>query len=193
MYLFPQSRWRSSLGYWDLVASSLEHAHNQTSFQDKVVSEHGRSTVVAHVSADADAGWKTMPVLPDYECVSSAGVVTGSPDAGRETMLIPPDCERVPGSVGATGAGWETMSIPPDRGHIPCAGVVTGAPGPDRETMPIPSDCERVTGAGGDAGDPFFVQFYVDDGILFEVPFFQDGRRLRLAFESLASDHFHGR
>ena len=41
--LFLHFGWRSSPDYWDLVASSLEHAHNQTSFQDAVVSEHGRS------------------------------------------------------------------------------------------------------------------------------------------------------
>ena len=78
------------------------------------------------------------------------------------------------------------MLIPPDRTHIPGAGVATGAPGPDQETMSIPSDCERVPGNGGDAGDPFFVRFYVDDGILVEVRFFQDGRKLRRAMESLA-------
>ena len=49
-----QFEWHSSPGCWDLVASSLEHVHNQTSFQDAVVSEHGRSAV-AHVTADADA------------------------------------------------------------------------------------------------------------------------------------------
>ena len=78
------------------------------------------------------------------------------------------------------------MLIPPDRTHIPGAGVATGAPGPDQETMSIPSDCERVPGNGGHAGDPFFVRFYVDDGILVEVRFFQDGCKLRRAMESLA-------
>ena len=78
------------------------------------------------------------------------------------------------------------MSIPPDRTHIPGADIATGAPGPDRETMSIPSDCERVPGNGGDAGGPFFVRFYVDDGILVGVRFFQDGRKLRRAMESLA-------
>ena len=56
--------------------------------------------------------------------------------------------------------------------------------------MPISSDCERVPGNGGDAGDPFFVRFYLDDGILVEVRFFQDGRRFRRAIESLASYYF---
>ena len=46
--VFLQFEGRSSPGYWDLVASSLEHAHNQTGFQDAVVSEHGRSAI-AHV------------------------------------------------------------------------------------------------------------------------------------------------
>ena len=81
------------------------------------------------------------------------------------------------------------MSIPQDRSHIPDAGVAIGAPGPDRETMPIPSECERVLGTGVDAGDPFFVRFYVDDRILVEARFFQDGRSLRRAIESLASGH----
>ena len=170
----------------------MEHAHNQTSFQDAVVSEHGKSDV-AYVRVDADTGWETMPIPPDCERVPSSGVVTGSPDAGRETMSIPPDCQRVRGSgitAGVTDASWETMSIRPDCTHIPGAGVAAGAPGPDRETMPIPSDCERVPGNGSDAVDPFFVRFCVDDGILVEVCFFQDGRRLRRAIESLASDHF---
>ena len=82
------------------------------------------------------------------------------------------------------------MSVLPDSTNIPGAGVATGAPGPDRETMSIPSDCERAPGAGGDAGDPFFLKFYVDDGILVEVRFFQHGGRLQLAMKSLASDCF---
>ena len=157
-----------------------------------MVSEHGRN-VVAHVSVDADAGWEPKPIPSDCGRVSCAGVVASSPDFGRETMPIRPDCERALGScitAGVTDAGWETMSIPPHRVHIPGAGVVAGAPGPDRETMPIPSDCERVLGNGGDVGDPFFVSPYVDDGILVEVHFFPDGRRLRRAIESIASDHF---
>lgn len=60
----------------------------------------------------------------------------------------------------------------------------------EREVMPIPPDCERVPGSGGGAGDRYFVRFHVDDGILVEVLFFRDGRRLRRAIESLASDHF---
>ena len=181
--LFLQFGWRSSPGFRDLVTSSLEHAHNQTSFQDAVVSEHGRSAV-AYVRVDADACWETMPIPPDCERVPSAGVVAGSPDACRETtpIPIPPDCERVPGSgitAGVTDAGWETMSIPPDYTHIPGAGVAAGAPGPDRETVPIPSDCERVPGNAGNADDPFFVRFYVGDGILVDVRFFS--RRAQVA------------
>ena len=108
-------------------------------------------------------------------------------------MPIPPACERVPGSgitAGVTDAGWEMRSIPPDFTNIPGIGVAAGAPGSDRETMPTPSDCKRVPGNGGDAGDIFFVKFYVDDGILVEVRFFQDRRKLRRAIESLGSDHF---
>ena len=114
--LFLNFGWHSRPGNWDLVASSLEHAHNQTNFQDEVASQHGRS-VVAHVSADTDAGWKTMPISPDFKRVPSAGIVAGSPDAGTETRPIPPNCERVPGSgviASATDARWEPMSIPPD-------------------------------------------------------------------------------
>ena len=180
MNLFLQFGWRSSPGYWDLVASSLEHVYNQTKFQDAVLPEHYRSAV-AHVRVDANAGWETMPISPACERVPSAGVVAGSPDAGRETMPIPPDYKRVPGSgitAGVTDAGWETMSILPDHIRIPGAGVAAGAPGPDRETISIPSDYERVPGNAGDAGDTFFVRFHVDDGILVEARFFQDGRRL---------------
>ena len=64
------------------------------------------------------------------------------------------------------------MSIPPYCTHIPGVGVAAGAPGPDRETIPIPSGCERMPGNGGDAGDPFLVRFYFDDGILIEMRFF---------------------
>ena len=141
---------------------------------------------------DADAGWETMLIPPDYERVPSAGVAAGYPDADRNTMPIPPDSKIVPGSgitAGVADTGWETMPIPPDNTRIPGAGVAAGAPGPDQETMSIPSDCERVPDNGGDAGDSFVVRFYVDDGILFEVRFFQDGRRLRCMTESLALDH----
>ena len=123
----------------------------------------------------------------------SAGVVAVSPDTGRETMPIPPDGERVPGpgvTAAATDAGWETMSIPPDHAHIPGAGDAAGTPGSDREMIPISSDCERVPGTGGVASNPFFERFYVYDGILVEVRFFQDGPRLRRAIESLVQDHF---
>ena len=47
--------------------------------------------------------------------------------------------------------------------------------------MLILSDCERMLGNGSGAGDSFFVRFYIDDGILVEVHFFHDGRRLRHA------------
>ena len=43
---------------------------------------------------------------------------------------------------------------------------------------------------GGFAGSAFFVRYYVDDGVLVEARFFQDGRRCRRAVQSLASDHF---
>ena len=172
MDLFVQFRWRSSPGHWDLVASSLDRAPNQTSFQDALVSKHARSAF-AYVFVYANAGWETLPISPDFERVPSASVVAGSLGPGRETMPIPPDCEHVPGSgvtASATDAGWESISIPPDRIHVPGAGIAAGAPDP--EIMLIPSDCERVTGTIGDAGDLFFVRFYVDDSILLEVRFF---------------------
>ena len=100
----------------------------------------------------------------------------------------------VPGSsttAGVTGSVWETMSIPPDFTHIPGAGVAAGTPGPDRETMPTPSDCKRVPGNGDDAGGPFFVRFHVDDGILVEVRFFQDERRMRRAIRLPRVDPLH--
>ena len=82
------------------------------------------------------------------------------------------------------------MSIPPDRAHIQGTGVAAGAPYPVRETMPIPSDYEHKPGTGGDAGDSFFIRFYVDD-------YFGRGkflsRRAQVVtchIESLASDHF---
>ena len=163
--LFLQFGWRSSPGYWDLVAWSLEHAHNQTSSEDPMVSELGRS-YVEHVSADADAGLETIPILPDCERVPDSRVTGGAPDVG-----------------------WETIRIPSDRTHIPDSGVAAGASGVDRETLPIPSDAERAPGTGGDTGDPFFVRLYVDDSILVKERFFQDERRLRCVIESLASDH----
>ena len=82
------------------------------------------------------------------------------------------------------------MSILPDCPHIRGAYLATGAPGPDQGTVTIPSDCERVPGNGGATSYTFFVWFYIDDGILVDVRFFQDGPRLRRAIESLASDQF---
>ena len=37
---------------------------------------------------------------------------------------------------------------------------------------------------------PFFVLYYVDDGMLVEVQWWPDGRRCRRASVSLASDHY---
>ena len=137
--LFLQFGWRSSPGYWDLVASTLEHAYNQTSSQDAVVSRHGRSDV-AHAGADADSDWETMSIPPDRERVPSAGAVAGSPGAGRETMPIPPDCKRVPGSgvtADATDGGSEMMSLSPDRTHKPGAGVAAGDLRPGDDADPV--------------------------------------------------------
>ena len=107
-------------------------------------------------------------------------------------MLISPDCGCVPDSdvtAGATDALSETISIPPEHAHISGAGVA-GAIDPYRETVTIQSDCERVSSTHGDAGNPFFVWFYVEDGILVEVRFFQDWCRLRRVMASLALDNF---
>ena len=149
----------------------MEYAHNQTSFQDTVDSEHGSSDV-AYVTADADAGWETMSIPPDCERVPSAGIFTDRPDAGRQTMPIPLECERVPVSGVITGAGWKTMSIPPDRSHKPGAEVARGAPGPDRETTPIPLKYECEPTPGGDLGDTIVVWCYVDDIIWVKSRFF---------------------
>ena len=54
----------------------------------------------------------------------------------------------------------------------------------------IPGDCGPVSGSGGNAGNYFFVRYYVDDGILFELQWWPDGRRCLRAVQSLASDHF---
>ena len=91
-------------------------------------------------------------------------------------------------TTGATDAGLGTMSIPSDYEHMRGAAVAAGAPGPDGGTMLIPSHCKRGPGTIVDAVDPFTVRFYIDDGILVGVGFFQDGRRLRSDIESLASD-----
>ena len=52
----------------------------------------------------------------------------------------------------------------------------------------LPRDCVRVQGWGDGTGNVFFVQYYVDDGILVEVQWFQDNRRCIRALQSLASD-----
>ena len=88
-------------------------------------------------------------------------------------MLIPPDCERVPGSgvtAGATDALSETKST-----HMPGAGVAGVAIDPYRETMTILPDCERVSGTHGDAGDPFFVRFYIEDAFWSRYVSFKTG------------------
>ena len=40
----------------------------------------------------------------------------------------------------------------------------------------LPRDCRPVPGTGGNAGSCFFVQYYVDDGILVELQWWPDGR-----------------
>lgn len=59
-----------------------------------------------------------------------------------------------------------------------------------RAAIPVPADCRPVDGEGGYAGSPYWVRYYVDDGVLVEVRFFKDGRRCLRAVQSLASDHF---
>lgn len=61
-----------------LVASSLEHTHNHTSFQDAVISEHERSAV-PHASVDADAGWEKTPIPPYCERVRGTSGDAGGP------------------------------------------------------------------------------------------------------------------
>ena len=52
--------------------------------------------------------------------------------------------------------------------------------------------CHLVVGspAVGGGKSPFFVLYYVDDGILVEVQWWPDGRRCRRASASLASDRY---
>ena len=59
----------------------------------------------------------------------------------------------------------------------------------DRPTS-LPPGCRVPRGRGGWRRTPFFVLYYVDDGILVEVPWRPDGLRCRRAFASLASDHY---
>ena len=71
-----------------------------------------KSTLRHITFADAYAGWETISIPPDYECVPNARVVVGSPDTGRKTLSILPNHAHVPGSVvfaGATDSGWEPM------------------------------------------------------------------------------------
>ena len=112
--------------------------------------------------ANTDVGREAITISPDFERVSNAGVVAGSPDAGREMVSIPLDSKLVPDSgvtADATDAGWETMSIPSDCAHIPGAGIAADALGPRRERTPTPSDYERVPGTGSNAGGPLFKSF----------------------------------
>lgn len=53
--------------------------------------------------------------------------------------------------------------------------------------VPVPLDCLPIAGEGGFAGSRFFVRYYVDDGVLSEVRFFEDGRRCLRAIQSIAS------
>ena len=54
----------------------------------------------------------------------------------------------------------------------------------------LPRGCRVPRGRGGKRRSPFFVLYYVDDGILVEVPWWPDGRRCRRASASLLSDHY---
>ena len=65
--------------------------------------------------------------------------------------------------------------------------IPSAAAGP---AVPVPPDCLPIVGEGGYAGSRFFVRYYVDDGVLIEVRFFEDGRRCLKAIQSIASDHF---
>lgn len=63
-------------------------------------------------------------------------------------------------------------------------------PSAGSRVVPARSDCHTISSTGGFAGSPFFVRYYVDDGILTEGRFFSDGRRCLRAVRSLASGHF---
>ena len=55
-----------------------------------------------------------------------------------------------------------------------------------RTATPVPADYLKVAGDGGWAGSPYWVRYYVDDGVLVEVRFFNDGRRPVLAGSSVS-------
>ena len=170
---------------------SLEHAHNQTIFQDAMVSEHGRGAV-EHVRGDADAGWETMLIPPDCERVPSAGGVAGSRDAGRETMPIPPDCERLPGSgippVSPMLVGRRCRSRQIAHTYqaqaLPLAYLaLTGRLCRSRQTANACLVTVVTPATLSLCGFTLTMVFW-------SRCFFQDGRRLRRTIDSLASDHF---
>ena len=109
-----QFGWTSSPGFWGIFSSALEHSHTHTTFEDALVSEHGRGAAESVHIADAR----------------------------------------------------------------------------NRVVAPLPSDCADLGEWGGRFYDPFFVRYYVDDGILVEVQWWPDGRRCLRATRSLVSDHF---
>ena len=123
--------------------------------------------------ADADAGWETIPIPSDCECMPNAGVAVGSPDADRETIPTSSDCERVPGSGIGSDAGDSfilcgvTVTMVFWSRSI-CSRTGAGCDVPESssrrisftnadvgwKTMPIPPDCERVPKAGVVVGGP---------------------------------------
>ena len=72
-----QFRWRSSPGFWGLMASALEHAHTHSTFQNVAVSPQG-AAAVKHVRLAPPRGASVTPLPRDCRTVSGSGGSAGS-------------------------------------------------------------------------------------------------------------------
>lgn len=78
-----------------------------------------------------------------------------------------------------------------DQGRAATAHVVVEQPVDSARPVALHPRVVTPPGRGGGVNDDFFVEYYVDDGILVEVQHFANRGRCLTASASLASDHFH--
>ena len=72
MDLHLQSGWRNSPGFWELMASALEHFHTHSTFQDAAVSPQG-AAAVEHVRLAPRRGGSVSSLPRDRRTVSGSG------------------------------------------------------------------------------------------------------------------------
>ena len=78
VHLCPEFGWRSSPGFWGLLASALEHSHNNTSYFTHAVTDIGRRNAQPiKMAPRRQAGAARLP--PDCKTVQKVGGGVGHP------------------------------------------------------------------------------------------------------------------